>query len=186
MSRPARPASSLETRCAELADVRELAELAARTFTDAFAAQNDPDDIAAYVAEAFSVEQIERELRAPGSDFLIGFDPTLESPEPVGYCRLVGGSREERIEGPEPAELQRLYVEGTRRNAGYGSALMWDCLELGRERGYRTIWLGVWEENRGAQRFYERWGFAAVGTHEFVLGRDRQRDLLMALALDED
>ena len=183
MSLPARPDSNLRCRRAELSEARSLAEFAARTFVDAFAAQNNPGDMAAYVAEAFSVDQIEAELRAPESVFLLGFDPTRSSSEPVGYSRLLGGSSKDEITGAAPVELQRLYVDGALRGSGYGSALMWDTLERARGEGYRTVWLGVWEENRGARRFYERWGFEVVGAHEFVLGGDRQRDVLMARPL---
>ncbi len=180
MRLPARPRSTLESRSAVAADARELAALAARTFIEAFAAQNDPDDLAAYVAEAFSVARIEAELREPESFFLLGTDPSAGLAGPVGYSRLVGARREDGITGPRPVELQRIYVDAEHRSSGYGSALMWDSLSLARSQGYRTVWLGVWEHNYGAQRFYQRWDFTVVGSHDFVLGSDRQTDLLMA------
>ena len=45
--------------------------------------------------------------------------------------------------------------------------------------GYETIWLGVWERNERAIRFYEKWGFREAGTHDFILGNDVQNDLIM-------
>ena len=39
-------------------DVDRLAALAQRTFLDAFGDSNDPEDMAAYVAQAFSAKQI--------------------------------------------------------------------------------------------------------------------------------
>ena len=50
-------------------------------------------------------------------------------------------------------------------------------------RGAQTMWLGVWERNFRAQKFYRKFSFADIGTHTFVLGHDRQTDLLMALDL---
>jgi ribosomal protein S18 acetylase RimI-like enzyme len=41
------------------------------------------------------------------------------------------------------------------------------------------MWLGVWEYNPRAQRFYEKNGFRIVGKHVFQLGTDPQTDLLM-------
>jgi ribosomal protein S18 acetylase RimI-like enzyme len=41
------------------------------------------------------------------------------------------------------------------------------------------MWLGVWEYNPRAQRFYEKNGFRIVGSHVFLLGEDPQTDLLM-------
>ena len=37
--------------------------------------------------------------------------------------------------------------------------------------GPRRLWIGVWSENLGAQRFYERHGFHRVGEYEFPVGR---------------
>jgi len=42
----------------------------------------------------------------------------------------------------------------------------------------------VWERNPRAIAFYRKCGFAEVGTHTFVFGTDRQRDLVLARALD--
>lgn len=52
-------------------------------------------------------------------------------------------------------------------------------LETAAASGYRTLWLGVWERNPRAIAFYERWGFATVGSHVFRLGSDDQTDLIM-------
>ena len=47
----------------------------------------------------------------------------------------------------------------------------------GRKASY--VWLGVWEHNHRALRFYEKNGFTAFGTHIFQLGNDQQTDILM-------
>ena len=43
----------------------------------------------------------------------------------------------------------------------------------------KYIWLGVWEENPRATRFYQKNGFVAFGKHIFKLGDDEQTDILM-------
>ena len=48
----------------------------------------------------------------------------------------------------------------------------------------KLIWLGVWEHNVSAIRFYERNQFQLFGKHSFILGSDEQTDLLMELHLD--
>jgi ribosomal protein S18 acetylase RimI-like enzyme len=53
------------------------------------------------------------------------------------------------------------------------------CIEEARQSGYETLWLGVWKRNEGAQNFYRKWGFSGVGTKEFVVGKDVQKDLIM-------
>ena len=53
------------------------------------------------------------------------------------------------------------------------------CFSRAKETGRDVIWLGVWEFNPRAQRFYEKNGFRLVGKHTFLLGSDPQTDLLM-------
>ena len=88
------------------------------------------------------------------------------------------------VTGTEPVELVRIYVENDIIGAGYGAALMNACLEEAKKNGHRTIWLGVWEKNLRAIRFYRRWGFTKVGTKEFLLGSDLQNDHIMARPVD--
>jgi ribosomal protein S18 acetylase RimI-like enzyme len=46
-------------------------------------------------------------------------------------------------------------------------------------RGKDAVWLGVWDRNERAIRFYESWGFHRVGSQPFLLGSDLQTDLVM-------
>jgi GNAT superfamily N-acetyltransferase len=85
--------------------------------------------------------------------------------------------------GPSPIELARLYVDRGWHGRAVGAALMKQVVDEARARGARTLWLGVWEQNARARAFYARWGFAQVGEHDFVLGHDLQRDLLLARAV---
>jgi ribosomal protein S18 acetylase RimI-like enzyme len=53
------------------------------------------------------------------------------------------------------------------------------CVSAAQERGGRTLWLGTWEKNARAIRFYEKCGFTDVGTHPFVMGSEVQTDRVM-------
>lgn len=171
---------TFRVRRAGVADADLLAEVGSRTFVAAFAAANHPDDVDAYVADAFSPAQLADELADPASTFLIGYDDARSDGHPVGYARLVGGSAEPGVGGTRPVELARIYVEPAHTGRGYGSKLLAACLDQARAAGFDTIWLGVWEHNHGARRFYERWRFRRVGEHEFVLGSDVQTDHVLA------
>lgn len=81
--------------------------------------------------------------------------------------------------------LVKLYVSADAIGSGVGAALMRAGVEWARKSGHPTLWLGVWERNHRARAFYERWGFAPVGTETFRLGTDDQTDVLMQLALSE-
>ena len=47
------------------------------------------------------------------------------------------------------------------------------------ERLSRTIWIGVWSENHGAQRFYVREGFEKVGEYGFKVGRTLDLEFIL-------
>ena len=44
--------------------------------------------------------------------------------------------------------------------------------------GPRTLWIGVWSENYGAQRLYARHGFEIVGEYSFMVGDHADRELI--------
>ncbi len=168
----------ITVRPSVLDDRRLLTDLAYTTFWDAFHDHpaNAPDDLAAYMAEAFSEEQIARELADERNIFLIA---EIDG-EMAGYARLIVGTTEEGIRAERPIELNRLYSHQRFLGKGVGQTLMNECFATARELGCDVMWLGVWEFNPRAQRFYEKNGFSICGKHVFQLGSDPQTDLLMA------
>jgi ribosomal protein S18 acetylase RimI-like enzyme len=54
------------------------------------------------------------------------------------------------------------------------------CIDATRARGAARLWLGVWERNARAIRFYQKHGFADIGTQVFRLGTDLQTDRVMS------
>jgi len=171
--------SALAIRRGTVVDAGLLSELGARTFTETFAADNTPEDLAAYLAASFSVEQQTAELEDPASTILIAEVDGCAA----GYAQLRVGEPEQGIAGPKPIELVRLYVSREWLGRGVGQQLMRACLDEARNAGHETIWLGVWERNARAQAFYRKWNFRAVGEHMFQLGEDLQRDILLERAL---
>lgn len=169
----------LTIRRANPEDAGLLAELGARTFSETFAADNSPEDMAAYLAASFSPAQQTAELADPATTFFIAEVGGLAA----GYAQLHVGEAAEGVEGSKPVELVRLYVSREWFGRGVGEALMRACVEEARRAGHGTIWLGVWEQNGRAQAFYRKWDFRAVGEHVFQLGSDSQRDIVMERAL---
>ena len=161
-------------------DARMLAELGARTFYEAFARDNTPENIASYLRNSFSPEIQLRELSRPDNIFLIAEAESI----PVGYAQLVLDSRDESIRSAKPLELRRIYAKQQYIGKGVGRELMDASIQEARQRGYDCIWLGVWEKNQRAVEFYIKWGFREVGTHVFALGKDLQKDFVMELRLE--
>lgn len=157
-----------------------LTKLALETFCEAFAKDNNPDDFNAYINEAFHPDQIKKEITEPGSRYILAF----ADDEAVGYARLRESDKVGKtFPGKKTIELQRIYSLQKYIGKGVGKALMDYCLELARKSGGEILWLGVWEHNHRAQRFYKKLGFEAFGSHVFMLGTDAQTDILMKLNL---
>jgi ribosomal protein S18 acetylase RimI-like enzyme len=166
-------------RIASRNDVSLLAELSAATFRSTFAKDNTPEDMEAYLTENFSEEKLEQELSDPLATFFIA---ELSS-KPLGYAKLHMGPPDASVTGAKPMELVRLYVLPEGIGRGIGARLMQECIETAAGRGLETLWLGVWEHNHRAIRFYQKWGFEEVGSHIFQLGGDAQTDLIMQKSL---
>lgn len=162
-------------------DATALAALATKAFRNAFAADNSPKDIDAYVRQAFSLERVQSELADAGNIFLLACTTGRDI---AGYAKLRQGTVDESVVGPDPIEIERLYADPDRIGQGIGAALMRACLDEAATQGHRTIWLGVWVRNQRAISFYERWRFHPVGSHAFMLGSDEQTDLIMERPVD--
>ena len=169
--------NSIEIRQATVDDAKTLTDLAYTTFWDAFAhhPKNAPDDLNHYMRQAFNVEQIAAELVDEKSIFLIA----EMVGEAAGYAKIIIDAIEPGITAERPVELNRLYSHQQFLGKGIGQALMDACFIRAKQENRDVMWLGVWEFNPRAQRFYEKNGFRVVGSHTFQLGEDPQTDLLM-------
>jgi ribosomal protein S18 acetylase RimI-like enzyme len=173
------PQDALRIRRATVADAAVLADFGARTFSEAFSADNRADDMVAYLARTYGVSQQAAELADPRTVTLLveQTDGAL-----AAYAQVRRGPAPACVTGREPVELWRFYVDRPWQGRGVAQRLMQEVYDTARALGGHTLWLGVWERNRRAIAFYARCGFVDVGTQEFVLGGDRQTDRVMAQA----
>jgi len=179
-----RVAAAVRIRVAEAADAAEIAAFGAQGFHDTFAADNRPEDMAAYLAETFGEAQQLAELRDPGASYLVAErEGDAGARELLGYARVRTSETPSCVRVLPAAEIARLYARRDLIGQGVGAALMIACLAHARELGARAVWLGVWEHNTRAIAFYERWGFEDVGSYPFVLGADVQTDRIMMRAI---
>lgn len=156
-------------------DAGALSAFARRVFDEVFGPDNNSDDMAAYMDEAFTPDVQRREIEAVGSIILLA----EQGGAIAGYLHIDPSPTPTCVTGRDAIELKRLYVDPRLHSRGTGKRLLDEGVSRARAAGAATLWLGVWEHNVKAQRFYQREGFQRVGEHAFVLGRDVQTDWIM-------
>ena len=161
-------------------DLRMLRELSISTFRDAFESQNDPEDFRYYLEKAFSPKQLRAEWEHPHTRFYFAWSPD----QVAGYCKLNTETAQTELQEAGGMEIERIYVTAAFQGRGVGRLMLEEIVGLARQAGKRYVWLGVWQKNEGAIRFYERHGFTIFGEHPYYIGSDRQMDWMMRRELD--
>jgi len=170
----------ISVRTAAATDAGCLAAFAERTFREAFAAQNRPEDVRAYVSHAYTESLQRREIVDPAVDTLLAeVDGML-----VGFAQLRTGNAPACVDTQRSIELWRFYIDSPWQGRGVAQALMSTVETAARHREARVLWLGVWERNARARAFYRKCGFVNVGAQKFVLGTEVQTDDVMARSLN--
>ena len=158
-----------------VSDVSILRGIARDTFIETFSEANKAEDMERYLTENFSEEQLARELSNPDSFFYVA----EVNGHIVGYLKLNTAHAQTEPQAANALEIERIYVLGSYHGGGVGQALYHHAMSVAEDRKASYVWLGVWEHNHRALRFYEKNGFIAFGTHIFQLGNDQQTDILM-------
>lgn len=170
---------NISIRHADISDLKIVCALGVTTFYEAYFLQDDSRDLANYVLESFSLEQVEREIKDNCSTFFIA----EAASGTVGYAKLRENAPAECLKGENTIELQRLYILEKLKGKSVGSALLRRCCDEARQKNYDSIWLGVWERNLAAQRFYEKFGFLKVGELQFPYGNTIGKNYVLKLDL---
>ncbi len=160
-------------------DLDKLREIGKATFIEAFADDNTASDMANYLEEKFSQEQLTAEWSHPESLFYFA----EAEGQVAGYLKV--NWREAQTEQllENALEIERIYVLSEYYGKGVGKALFNKAYAIAKEKMMDAIWLGVWEKNARAVAFYRKNGFVKFGAHPFYLGDEKQTDILMKLEL---
>ena len=169
----------MKIRKINIDDLETLRNLSIQTFKETFEEVNTEEDMQKYLDENLSIEKLKTELENPNSEFYFAENNN----EILGYLKLnFKDAQTEKLE-ENHFEIERIYVLKAFLGQKIGQILFDKAIEIGREKNLEYVWLGVWEENHRAIRFYGKNGFEIFGKHDFVLGEDVQTDLLMKLNL---
>jgi diamine N-acetyltransferase len=163
-------------RRAQLSDVQPLTALAVRTFTDTFGHLYPPEDLSAFVQDTQSVARYTEVLNDPDVAVWLA---DVDDYQAVGFvsagrCKLPVPDM-----APNAGEIRQLYVLKQFQNHRLGARLMTAALTWLEERAFEPVYIGVWSQNLGAQRFYERYGFRKCGEYEFPVGKTRDHEFIL-------
>ncbi|KLJ00178.1 GNAT family N-acetyltransferase [Luteimonas sp. FCS-9] len=162
------------------ADATRLSALARRTFTETFGHLYPRADLHAFLDEAYAVERQRIVLSHPDyAVWLLERDGEAVGHAAAGPCGLPHADV-----APGDGELKRLYLVRGLQGGGHGARMMRVALDWLLRDGPRTLWVGVWSENLGAQRFYARYGFDRVGEYLFPVGQVRDREFILRRPAD--
>ena len=169
----------MKIRKINIDDLETLRNLSIQTFKETFEEVNTEEDMQKYLDENLSIEKLKTELENVNSEFYFAEN----NGEILGYLKLnFKDAQTEKLE-ENHFEIERIYVLKAFLGQKIGQILFDKAIEIGREKNLEYVWLGVWEENHRAIRFYEKNGFEIFGKHDFVLGEDVQTDLLMKMKI---
>lgn len=162
-----------------LKDIESIKSIGKKTFYETFAKDNTKEDMEKYLKESFSYEQVKSEIENKNSIFFI----VKDNDEVAGYMKINFEGAQTEPDHNNSLEVQRIYILEKYKRKYIGEKLIQKAIEIAKDNNLDYIWLGVWEININAIKFYEKQGFKKFGTHIFVVGEDEQIDNLMKLKL---
>lgn len=157
---------NLKIRKADERDAKLLAALGAVTFYEAYFETDDPHDIADYIAKTYSLDRIKSEIKDKNSTFYIA---EVEG-KAVGFAKLRENSKPDCLKDENTIELHRIYLVERFWRKGIGRKLINKCIIVAKQKGYESLWLGTWEANLKAQKFYKNLNFTEAGEHQYYYG----------------
>jgi ribosomal protein S18 acetylase RimI-like enzyme len=170
----------LTFRDARPEDAGDLAEIGRETFSETFGHLYPPAHLKSYLDEAFTPDVMAADLRDPEVEVRVAF----AGRRMIAYCKL-GPVKLPTAAEPKPAlELHRIYVSSARQGVGVGRILLSWAMDRARQRGARSLFLGVWKHNDRAIAVYQSRGFVTVGDYLFKVGETLDDEVIMRQLID--
>jgi ribosomal protein S18 acetylase RimI-like enzyme len=163
-------------------DILRLQEIGRATFGQTFAELNTEENMQKYLQDSFSIEKLTVELNNKDSEIYFA----ILDERVIGYLKINLNQAQTEIKDHDALEIERIYVLKEFHGQKVGQLLYQKAIELAHKMQATYVWLGVWEQNERAIKFYQKNGFAPFDKHTFWLGDDEQTDLMMKKVLTMD
>jgi GNAT superfamily N-acetyltransferase len=166
-------------RAASAADANCMAVLATQVWLDTYATDGIRETIAAEVLQSFSPRAIGALIAEPAVTFLLAEN----NAHLIGFVQWTAGARHALVNGVNPAELDRLYVQQRAAGRGVGTLLLQSAERAVRSQGIDILWLQAWVHNDRALRFYATHAYVDLGNTDFRMGDEVHENRVLAKQL---
>jgi diamine N-acetyltransferase len=156
-------------------EVDLLEQISRKTFFETFTGTTSAENLQKYLDDNFTSSRFLNELNTAGSAFYLAWS----GKKLIGYMKINKGEAQNEFRYDDSMEIERLYLIKEFWGKAAGQKLLDFAFQQALAMNARMIWLGVWENNLRAIRFYKKNDFQVIGKHPFAVGEDVQTDLLM-------
>lgn len=171
-------------------EIDKLIWIGKETYEATFGAQNTEETMTRYLEDAFNMVKLTGEFEQEGTTFYFVTEEhslcdhlDVTYPEIIGYLKINLPPDQSDLNAEGSLEVERIYLRSFAKGMGYGRRMIEFAENLAAEKNCEFIWLGVWEENHDALKFYNKMGFEKFSEHPYVMGDEVQTDFLMRKTL---
>lgn len=173
--------SSIRLRLCQPGDEILLSLVGQASFLEAFAGVIEGSDVVQHCLRQHSVESYRHYLHDARTRIWIA--EMAPGGAPVGYLVLTKPDLPVADLDPRDLEVKRVYLLHRFQGTGLGGRLMREAARYAASAGTPRLLLGVYSKNDAAIGFYERLGYAKIGTRPFNVGANTYHDFILALPL---
>ncbi len=156
-------------------DLGALVDFGRRVFERSFGHLNTPENMQAYLDQAYTLQQFSKEHAHPESRYYM----IRHQDRIIAYMKINWGEAQIETFPEKSLEIQRIYVDHDYHGYGLGRRLMEHSEHIAQDMDCEYIWLGVWEQNPDSIAFYQSQGYSIFDYHIFPFGNEQQKDWLM-------
>jgi len=168
----------------ELAKTNEsnaISLLARETFILACADDSDKDELENHIATSLSSKTFNQLINEKNAAVIVAKDGGVL----VGYMVLLYSEvSPDVLSEYSSLQLQKLYVAKKYHGTGLAENLINRMKMIASDGGYTHAWLTVFSGNPRAIAFYRKVGFRIVGSTDFHVGNEIQKDHIMAVEIN--
>lgn len=167
-------------------EIPEIAAIGRRLFIETFDGVYRDADLVEFLDQVHSVDGVTTDWNAGCQYWIAETDqvaPELRATQWIGYCKAGPVSVPVDLQERRSIELRQLYIDRLFHRFGIGSKFMAEFFKLCVIREIQDAYVSCWSENAKGLAFYNRFGFEVVGQYEFIVGQQRDAELILCKRL---